>query len=324
VRDTDDNYSEPHSLAVKVSEPPDFVFHASYSSTFGGTKSSAINDQGGILIPVNTTESWTNHFSSRSWADPAAQIAAGYPVFIQPSATSGYYEEMFDYGTILNSSQVTVTYTGDTIASTATVSVDISVSDDNVTYTTYNNVTSLFASAFRYVKIKFNVSASNTGVYLLNSLDVLLNAKLMNDAGNASAVSTDANGTLVNFNKEFLDVISITVSPNGTTVLTPVYNFQDAIIGGTYSVSSNVVTINATGHDLIAGQKVRLNFTSGTAPNGVYSVASVVNANQYTVNITTSNTSGNISTYPEGFRVYLFNSAGTRVSGTISWSVKGY
>jgi hypothetical protein len=146
----------------------------------------------------------------------------------------------------------------------------------------------------------------------------------MNDAGNASAVSTDANGTLVNFNKEFLDVISITVSPNGTTVLTPVYNFQDAIIGGTYSVSSNVVTINATGHDLIAGQKVRLNFTSGTAPNGVYSVASVVNANQYTVNITTSNTSGNISTYPEGFRVYLFNSAGTRVSGTISWSVKGY
>jgi sulfur carrier protein ThiS len=324
VRDTDDNYSEPHSLAVKVSEPPDFVFHASYSSTFGGTKSSAINDQGGILIPVNTTESWTNHFSSRSWADPAAQIAAGYPVFIQPSATSGYYEEMFDYGTILNSSQVTVTYTGDTIASTATVSVDISVSDDNVTYTTYNNVTSLFASAFRYVKIKFNVSASNTGVYLLNSLDVLLNAKLMNDAGNASAVSTDANGTLVNFNKEFLDVISITVSPNGTTVLTPVYNFQDAIIGGTYSVSSNVVTINATGHDLIAGQKVRLNFTSGTAPNGVYSVASVVNANQYTVNITTSNTSGNISTYPEGFRVYLFNSTGTRVSGTISWSVKGY
>ncbi len=324
VRDTDDNYSTPHSISTKVSEPPDFVFHASYSSDFSGTKSSAINDQGGILIPVNTTETWTDHFDDRSWTDPADQIAAGYPIFIQPSATSGYYEEVFDYGTILGSSQITVTYTGDTIATTATVSVDISVSDDNVTYTTYNNVTSLFASAFRYIKIKFNATASATGVYLLNSLDVLLNAKLINDAGTASAVSTDASGTVVNFNKEFLDISSITVSPNGTTLLTPVYNFQDAIITGTYSVTSNVATINVTGHDLIAGQKVRLNFTSGTAPNGVYAVASVVNANQYTVNITTGNTSGNISTYPEGFRVYLFNSAGTRVSGTISWSVKGY
>ena len=324
VRDTDNNYSTPHSVAVNVSEPPDFVFNASYSSTFGGTKSSAINDQGGVLIPINTTETWTTHFTARSWNDPAAQVAAGYPVFIQPSATTGYYEEVFDYGTLLNTSQITVSYTGDIIASTTTISVDISVSDDNVTYTTYNNVTSLFASAFRYVKVRFNVSASNTGIYLLNSLDVLLNAKLINDAGNASAVSTDTNGTVINFNKEFLDITSITVSPNGTTLLTSVYNFQDAIISGTYSVTSNVATISCTGHDLIAGQKVRLSFTSGTAPNGVYSVASVVNANQYTVNITTSNTSGNVSTYPQGFRVYLFNSAGTRVNGTISWSVKGY
>jgi hypothetical protein len=324
VRDTDNNYSTAQSISVKVSEPPDFVFNASYASNFTGTKSSSINDQGGILIPVNTTETWADHFTSRSWADPAAQIAAGYPIFIQPSATSGYYEEVFDYGTVLGSSQITVTYTGNTIATTATVSIDISVSDDNVTYTTYNNVTSLFASAFRYTKIRFNVLANATGIYLLNSLNVLLNAKLINDAGSASAVSTDANGTVINFNKEFLDITSITVSPNGTTLLTPVYNFQGAIITGTYSVTSNVVTISATGHDLIAGQKVRLNFTSGTAPNGVYSVASVVNANQYTVNITTSNTSGNISTYPEGFRVYLFNSAGTRVNGTISWSVKGY
>jgi hypothetical protein len=106
--------------------------------------------------------------------------------------------------------------------------------------------------------------------------------------------------------------------------LTPVYDFKDSVITGTYSVSSNVVTVNATAHGLLAGQKVRLTFTSGTAPNGVYQVASVVNANQYLVNITTANTSGNISTYPESFRIYLFNSAGVRTSGTVSWNVRGY
>jgi hypothetical protein len=324
VRDTDNNLSTPIGVTAKVSEPPDFVFNAQYISDFTGTKSSSINEQGGILLPVNTTETWTDHFDDNSWTNPQDQIDGGYPVFIQPTPTSGYYEEVFDYGTVLGSSQITVDYQGDVIASSATIKVDISVSDDNITYTTSENVTSIFATSFRYVKVRFTVTSDLTGVYLLNNLEVVLDAKLINDAGTMSAVSSDTNGTVVNFNKEFVDIQSINVSPSGTTLVTPVYNFQDAVLTGTYSVTSNVVTINVTGHDLVAGQKVRLNFTSGTAPNGVYTVASVVTANQYRVNITTANTSGNISTYPEGFRVYLFNSAGTRVSGTVSWQVRGY
>ena len=113
------------------------------------------------------------------------------------------------------------------------------------------------------------------------------------------------------------------MTPQGTTPLTAVYDFLDSVITGTYSVTSNVCTVNATGHNLVVGQKVRLTFTSGTAPSGVYAVASVVNANSYTVALTTANTSGNLSTYPEGMRIYLFNSAGTRVSGTVSWSIRG-
>lgn len=324
VRDTDNNESTPVGVSAKVSEPPDFVFNAEYISTFTGTKSSAINDQGGVLIPVKTTETWTQHFVNNSWTTPAQQIAAGYPIFIQPSAASGYYEEVFDYGTVLGSSQVTVDYQGTTLDDVVSLTTDIAVSDDNVTYANSLNVSSIFATNFRYVKVRFNATSDSVGLYMLNNLNVVLDAKLINDAGTMSAVSTDANGTIVNFNKQFIDVQSINVSPSGTTLLTPVYNFQDAVLTGTYSVTSNVATINVTGHDLITGQKVRLNFTSGTAPNGVYTVASTPTANQFTVSITTANTSGNISIYPEGFRVYLFNSAGTRVSGTVSWQVRGY
>lgn len=324
VRDTDNNESTPVGVSAKVSEPPDFVFNAEYISTFTGTKSSAINDQGGVLIPVKTTETWAQHFVNNSWTTPAQQIAAGYPIFIQPSAASGYYEEVFDYGTVLGSSQVTVDYQGTTLDDVVSLTTDIAVSDDGVTYANSLNVSSIFATNFRYVKVRFNATSDSVGLYMLNNLNVVLDAKLINDAGTMSAVSTDANGTIVNFNKQFIDVQSINVSPSGTTLLTPVYNFQDAVLTGTYSITSNVATINVTGHDLITGQKVRLNFTSGTAPNGVYTVASTPTANQFTVSITTANTSGNISIYPEGFRVYLFNSAGTRVSGTVSWQVRGY
>ena len=67
----------------------------------------------------------------------------------------------------------------------------------------------------------------------------------------------DVNGTNVNFNIPFVDVISITVTPAGSTPLTAIYQF-----------------------------------------------------------------SGNAD--PTNFQIFLFNPAGQRVSGTVSWSAKGY
>jgi hypothetical protein len=37
-----------------------------------------------------------------------------------------------------------------------------------------------------------------------------------------------------------------------------------------------------------------------------------------------TNTSGNVSTYSQGVRVYLYNTSGVRASGAASWAVKGY
>lgn len=324
VNDTDNNQSTPVSVSANVAEPPDFVFHGDFDSTFTGTKSSAIVETGEVVIPVNTTETWADHFTSRSWNSPDDQIAAGYPIFIQPTPTTAYYEEVFDFGSELASSRVTVTSTGVTVAGTPTLSWAISVSQNGSTYNQIGT-TDAFGTNFRYVKVRLTVTdASQKAVYRLTSLNVRLDAKLINDAGTVSAVSTDANGTVANFAKPFIDVSSITVSASGTTPLTAIYNFQDANIAGTYSVASNVCTVSATAHDLVVGQKVRLSMSSGGGIDGVYTVASVPSANSFTVAMTTANTSGNCSMYPQGIRVYLFNSAGTRVNGTVSWSIKGY
>jgi sulfur carrier protein ThiS len=323
--DTDGNVSAASSVGAVVAQPPDFIFFGQFNSTFSGTKSSAYLENGALILAANTTETWAQHFTNHSWSSPQDQVNAGYPLFIQPSSASGYYEETFDFGTVLSSSRVTVGTSATVIAGSPNLATTISTSSDGVTWLDNPGSTQIYATAFRYVKVRLTVTDSaGTGLYQISAMSVTCDAKLKNDANMTSAVSTDTNGTIANFGKEFIDVTSITVTPQGTTPVLAVYDYKDAVITGTYSVTSNVCTVNATAHGLVVGQNVRLSFTTGTAPNGVYTVTSVPNANSYTVALTTANTSGNVSTYSQGLRIYLFNTSGTRVSGTASWSIKGY
>lgn len=327
--DTDGAQSTPVSLGAVVSQPPDFVFNAEYSSLFTGTKVNAINVQSptdiGIILPVSPTETFTTHFTSKGWDQPSDQIAAGYPVYIQPGVTSGYYEEVFDYGTLLGSSQITASYSGVNVSGTPNISVTISTSPDNVTYTDFVGTTNVFANNFRYIKVRVTVTQQTAGnVYQMDRLTVRLDAKQRSDSGMVAAVAGDALGTVVNYSTEFIDVTSITTTSQSTTPRTAVYDYIDTVRAGTYSVTSNVCTVTLTGHGFTIGQKLRLFFTTGAAAPGLYYVSAVPNANSFTVAISSANTSGNVSVYPNSMRVYLFDTAGTRVSGNVSWAIRGY
>lgn len=324
--DTDDNESTPVSLTTAVAQPPDFVFFSQFDSTFSATKSNAVKDTNvnNLILPINTTQTFEQHFTSRSWTSPQDQVTAGYPIYAQPSEASGYYEETFDYGTVLTSSKVSIIYKGTIVATPIAISTNISVSANGSTWVDYIGVSEVFATAFRYVKVRLTATTSSaTGVYNLESLSVKLDSKLLNDAGTVSCLSTDTLGTIVNFNKEFVDVTSITVSPQGTTAIIPVYDFRDSVDAATYSVVSNVCTVTLNSHGFVTGQKIRIGISTGSGVGGVYTITGTT-TNTFTVSMTTANTSGNCSTYPESFRIYLFNTAGTRVSTTASWSLKGY
>lgn len=324
VVDTDNNESTPVSTSASVSDPPDFIFNGSFTSAFTGTKSSALLEQGLVVLPVNLTETWADHFTTRSWAGPSAQVTAGYPIYIQPANGSGYYEETFDFGTLLPSSKATLSYTGVTVSGSPVVVPKISLSADNSTYVDYDGSVQVFGTNFRYVKIRLTVTESTgTGLYQITSMDVQLDNKLISDAGTVSAVSTDASGTIVNFSKTFIDVQAIQITPSGTTAAIAVYDFGDTNLTGTYSVSSNVCTVTYTAHGLITGQTVRLQNTSGNLVTGVYTITGYT-ANTFTVAMVVGNTSGSVVFYPQSFRVYLFNSSGTRISGTASWQIRGF
>ena len=65
---------------------------------------------------------------------------------------------------------------------------------------------------------------------------------------------------------------------------------------GTYSQTTTTITVTITGHGLVNGQRVFLDFTSGTSRDAVFEVT-VTNANVFTVTSTTASTSGNVTMY---------------------------
>lgn len=336
--DTDKQEGPAFALTATVSQPPDFIFNGSATSIFNGTASNAkieVNLDTGInqvTMPIDLISTVSQHFDTRGWVTPQNQIDALYPIYSQPSVASGYYEEIIDFGTVIGSSQVTLTTTGSVVAGTPIVVTNLSYSSDNITFSIPSTSAMLFVSSFRYVKVNISVSqvSSDKAIYALNYINVRLDSKIKDDAGSMSCLSIDTLGTMVNFNREFIDVTSIVVSPNSTTPLIPVYDYLDTVIPATYSIYSNVCTINTSiPHGFsstigAAGQRVRLEITSSTGISGVYTITSVISTTQYTVAMITTNTTGNVSTYSQGMRVYLYNTSGVRASGAASWAIKGY
>ena len=64
---------------------------------------------------------------------------------------------------------------------------------------------------------------------------------------------------------------------------------------GSYSRTATETTVTIVGHGLKTDDKIRLDFTSGTATDGLYTVTSSATANEFVVNHTGAGTSGNVT-----------------------------
>lgn len=260
ARDSAGNLGSIASISANVAQPPDFVLRESLTiPNSSATLSSAFLDSGDVLLPVNTSETWDQHFSTRSWTTVQNQIDAGFPFYCQPSTASGTYRYTYDYGALVGGTTISLSYIWETISGTVTLSPTIEVSTDNTTWTTYSGSLEIFAANFRYVRITITGTGANTQSFgILKSVNLSLRLKRKTDEGQGVASSSDASGTVVNFNVPFVDVESLNVTPqsSGGSAISAVVDFVDV-------------------------------------PN------------------------------PTSFKVYLFNSSGTRVSGNFYWTVRG-
>lgn len=181
-----------------------------------------------LLAIVNESESWDTHFSSRGWADIAAQIAAGYPYYCQPTLTSGSYEEVYDTGVIINNTVITLQYSTAVGVGVVNVVTKIAVSDDNITYTPFNTGSTYFAASVRYVKFRFEFTTTgdiNFATYF--NINLNLSTKREMDGGTVDVLAADVGGTPVLFNKAFKDIETITVTPLATVEEVAIYDFVD-------------------------------------------------------------------------------------------------
>jgi len=72
-------------------------------------------------------------------------------------------------------------------------------------------------------------------------------------------------------------------------------NFSGVPLSGTYSRTGTLVTVTMTAHGMATGQVVNLDFTTGTATDGTYTVT-VTGVNEFTVvDSASGSTSGNVT-----------------------------
>jgi len=243
--DSAGNYGTPGSVSAQVNQPPDYVLKLDYNSAFTGTKKYMVPYGTGLLTLVNSTETWTTHFTSRGWSSPQDQINAGYDYFLMPSPTGGVYTEDIDYGAVLSGTKITMTLTSKVVAGSITITPTIKVKKLSTdAWTVYSGVNSVFVTDIRYVRAQYDFfSPSTKSLTEITGLNVRLDSKLRNDSGTGTAVSTDSDGTVVNFNVAFADVDSISVTARGTTAVTAVYSFTDVA----NPTSFKVLLFNTTG-----------------------------------------------------------------------------
>lgn len=274
--DTAGNYGTPSSLAVTVDQPPDYILKSSDDLNFAtGTQyHMALDTDGGYIMPVNTTETFQEHFTTHGWQSPNDQTGAGFPVFIEPAQSPGYYEQVLDYGAVLPATKITVTPNSLVVAGTPVVTITISTRANATDAWTDYNVSSVYASEFRYVKVRLSVSGSGTDLYKLYGINVKLDSKQRNDAGMGVASLTDAvsgttaiiagvtttnanplndhgvkvpngDGTLVRFNTPFIDVAAIDLSvAAGSTAVSAIYDFVDV----PYAAGFKVILLDKNGN----------------------------------------------------------------------------
>jgi hypothetical protein len=227
--DLADNVSEATNIDVHVSAPPDFEVVGNQLSTFTGTKTNCVVMEGKLVGPVYD-EHWDDHFTKRSWDTIQDQIDAGYPYYLQPSYTSGGYQETFDFGMIFTGVIVNISWGSEQVAPDGTVQVECEIegSDDGSAWSSPISGVNAYFASMRYIRITLELNPSNDkALVVLSDLYCSVNIKYGVDSGEVLAEAADASGTAVLFNKAFKDINSITLTVYSIEPVTAIYDFTD-------------------------------------------------------------------------------------------------
>ena len=324
--DSAGNVGTPGSVSAQVNQPPDYVLKLNQNSTFSGTKTNLATDSGVLYACVNTTETWQSHFTSRSWTTPQDQINAGYPIYAMPSQTTGQYYEDIDYGAVLAGTKVSTTLTSTYDFGTTTITPSISVRGTTSTAATYSQGTT-------------TITVTSTAHGLTAGALVYLDFTTGTAVDGSYTVATAAANTFT-----VTSTTSTTTSGNVSWTKWTVYPGLNSVFATNFRyIRAQYDFASAGGDDLlkITGLLTRLDSkfkndsgtgTANSADVGGTTVSFGVSfVDVDSISVTPSGTTPVIAIYdfvdipnPTSFKVLLYNTSGTRVSGAFSWSARGF
>jgi len=230
------NRGPESKISLIVKSPVDFVLRAHIDSDLSGTKNNILleTNPSRLLGPIDTSQTWDSHFTSHGWTTIQNQLDAGYPLYIQPTVTSGspngYYEEIVDYGLIFTTGIITVVYnyTFPNPSHTVSVAIKMAVSTDGVTYSAFTVGAAQYLQNFRWVKFRIELTASDAlSLIEMFQLSYNVSVKAEVDSGLVQCHAADVSGTVVLFNKVFKDIDSIVTTPKNNISLKALYSFND-------------------------------------------------------------------------------------------------
>ena len=222
-----------------------YIEDIDYGAVLAGSKVTSTLDSTSVVGSTTITPT----IAVRGTSSTAATYSQSISTITVTSAGHGLLAGSLVYldftsGTSTDGSYTIATAATNTFTVTSAASVTTSGNVSWSAWTTYSGVSSVYSTNFRYVRMQYGfTSAGGDDLLQLNGLNVRLDSKLLNDSGTGNAVSTHSGGTVVAFNRIFVDVSSVSVTPLATSAVTAVYDFVDAA----YPVSFKVLLFNSSG-----------------------------------------------------------------------------
>lgn len=218
---------EPVGVYVVVSAPPGYIFLSKTYLDWTGTFDSMLVDNARVYGPVNTTETFEQHFIANGFTSPQAQVDAGYPYFLQPGVSSAAYSEIVDHGAVIEGSTITLALTRETLVGTVTIVPTLSYSNDGVSWVTgAEGEYRIFGYDFRYTKIDIEISTADNGIVVITAGTITLDTQEKEVYGSVQALASDVDGTVVSIDG-FIDIQDITLNAVGTTPVLTACDYDD-------------------------------------------------------------------------------------------------
>lgn len=155
--DTAENVGPEASVGITVGQPPDYVLYD--DQIIDPSTGTGINfdvADGLLVLPVNSSESWEEHFINNGFTNIEDQILAGFPKYIQPGPSVALWSKTIDYGAVIDGANVTLQDVLTEYGGSVGLVRKVAYSLDNVTFTEVEG-NQIYATNFRYVRVKYQV-----------------------------------------------------------------------------------------------------------------------------------------------------------------------